>query len=149
MPPPTLPTSSAGNSSPPSKKKLRELKLRADSLVDVLSPTLVRCLNCGTTIKLSYKSDYDASHWTRHRGRCLKKTKTRETPKETRVSLPVQSSPHDGNSSSPGSSRAATPEAEDKSEYQSVPINYADLTQRWKSWDWSQLRSSFIVPNSP
>ncbi|KAJ7066496.1 hypothetical protein C8F01DRAFT_703932 [Mycena amicta] len=151
--PPSLSATSAhdvrktSSSGPQSKKKARELKLRADALVEVLGPTLVRCLNCGAEIKLSPKSDYDASHWTRHRGRCLKKSKAHETPRKTRVVVPVQvqvqSVPDSSSGTSSTSSREVTPQEEGKI---ASPPDYMS----WKSWDWSQLRSSFLPHlNSP
>nr|GAT47265.1 predicted protein [Mycena chlorophos] len=144
--------SSSSSRAPTSKQKIREMKLRSDPLVEVLSATLVRCLNCGVEIKLSPKSAYDASHWTRHRGRCLKKSRAREvTARAVQVVEPQsQSSP---------SSRAASPEPEqdvdepnepeDRDAHGRYRAEVAPVPEftRWKSWDWSQLRCSFRAPD--
>ncbi|KAJ7879924.1 hypothetical protein B0H14DRAFT_3434672 [Mycena olivaceomarginata] len=135
---------------PPSKKKLRELKLRADPLADVQGPTLVHCLGCGGAIKLSTKSDYDASHWLRHRARCAKKTGARGKPTSS-------ASAASSSTGSPASSaRALTPPDEHAipdpdvadpddpldAEPEPEPIPFPD----WQSWDWSKLKSRFASP---
>ncbi|KAJ7446776.1 hypothetical protein FB451DRAFT_787536 [Mycena latifolia] len=144
---------SARTTSLPSRKQLREMRLRADKLADVQSPTLVRCLNCGTTIKLSLKSEYDASHWLRHRARCVKKTKAREEEREMQPTSSASSTTVSSPASSP---RALTPHDGDDEVETSLPeIAITDATAAhptdspvfydWQSWDWSQLRSRFTV----
>ncbi|KAJ7091451.1 hypothetical protein B0H15DRAFT_836144 [Mycena belliarum] len=135
-------------SSAPSRKQLREMRLRADKLADVQSPTLIRCLGCGASIKLSVKSEYDASHWLRHRTRCVKKAKARE---DERVAQPRSSASSTTGSSPASSERALTPHDEDDE----GGLRLADPTAAlrtdypvfydWQSWDWSQLKSRFLV----
>jgi hypothetical protein len=157
----SAPTSPAA----PSKKKLREMKLRADTLADVQSPTLVHCLNCGGAIKLSHKSEYDASHWLRHRTRCVKKSKAREvemiqvgflstyidclflSPSYLQApSSMVSSTTSMSTGSSPASStRALTPHADDDT----IEPQIADSLLQpdfpdWQSWDWSKVKSRFM-----
>lgn len=55
------------------EESIRRRKLLADPMLDLINPRLVKCRKCGGLIKLSMKSLYDPQHWTRHRGRCLKK----------------------------------------------------------------------------
>ncbi|KAJ7224149.1 hypothetical protein GGX14DRAFT_557040 [Mycena pura] len=187
MPPPITPPDEHAAAAP-SKKKLREMKLRADPLADVLGPTLVRCLGCGAAIKLSHKSEYDASHWTRHRARCLKKAKAHEAARRSkgkaqpevgdagigrgaarpRARVCSASSDSSAGTSSPTlSSRALTPPEPDDDDVDSEddemaprpktvdaldretspgPAFHASSAElyRWKSWDWSQLRSRFL-----
>ncbi|KAJ6619876.1 hypothetical protein B0H10DRAFT_1127251 [Mycena sp. CBHHK59/15] len=140
-----------------SKKKEREMKLRADALADVQSPTLVHCLNCGAAIKLSLKSEYDTSHWVRHRTRCLRRSKVQEAVK-FRTPAPASSSESSTRSSPASSARALTPH-DDEDVKISAPhtgITIADLLDAprddyyeysdWRSWDWSQLKSRFAMP---
>ncbi|KAF5373236.1 hypothetical protein D9615_007412 [Tricholomella constricta] len=54
-------------------EKAREKKLRDDPMAIVIGPLYVDCRRCGTRIKLSAKSLYDACHWRTHRSRCLKR----------------------------------------------------------------------------
>lgn len=58
----------------PRRERRRYEKLKADPLCHV-SPTCgqsVQCDRCGARIKLSDKNNYDAQHWTKHRGVCKK-----------------------------------------------------------------------------
>ncbi|KAJ6498315.1 hypothetical protein DFH09DRAFT_335029 [Mycena vulgaris] len=144
----------ARSSSPPSKtkKQLREMRLRADPLVDVQGPTLVHCLNCGAPIKLSHKSEYDASHWLRHRARCVKKSKAREAERGIQPAS-ISRAPSTTGSSPASSARALTPHDGDEDIGSSLPgITTADplalstdlpVSYDWQSWDWSQLKSRF------
>ncbi|KAJ7696556.1 hypothetical protein B0H17DRAFT_1130946 [Mycena rosella] len=124
------------------------MRLRTDKLVEVQSPTLVRCLNCGASIKLSLKSEYDASHWLRHRTRCVKKTKERE---EERGMQPTSSASSSTTGSSPAfSARALTPHDDDDelpriaiADPLALPADFP-VFYDWQSWDWSQLKSRFI-----
>ncbi|KIY51843.1 hypothetical protein FISHEDRAFT_70342 [Fistulina hepatica ATCC 64428] len=54
-------------------ERVREARLLADEMADVLSPFLVRCKRCQGEIKLSAKSTFDIFHWKIHRERCLKR----------------------------------------------------------------------------
>ncbi|KAJ7255491.1 hypothetical protein B0H12DRAFT_534981 [Mycena haematopus] len=127
----------------PSKKRIREMKLRADKLADVQSPTLVNCLNCGTKIKLSYKSDYDASHWLRHRAACVRRTGAREVQKRKPTSTSAASS----STGSPASSaRALTPPDDVDDPIDTEPFPVLALPD-WKSWDWSKVKSRFLSPS--
>ncbi|KAJ7504280.1 hypothetical protein B0H11DRAFT_2221712 [Mycena galericulata] len=134
-----------------SRKKAREMRLRSDKFADVQGPGLVRCLNCGTSITLSKKSEYDAWHWLRHRTSCLKRTKKRGRRMQSTSS--AESSPV-------SSARALTPNEEDDetqhSEIASVgsPLDRAPALQPdipvsydWQSWDWSQVKSRFPGPD--
>ncbi|KAJ6581633.1 hypothetical protein B0H19DRAFT_1251817 [Mycena capillaripes] len=151
MQPSVTPAVSHGESSPPaaapSKKKMREMKLREDKLADVQSPTLVHCLNCGSTIKLSHKSEYDASHWLRHRTRCVKKTQARELERRMQ---PASSPASSTTRSSPASSvRALTPPDDEDATQIVDPFAQTDLPAahgNWQDWNWSQLKSRFIAP---
>ncbi|KAJ7642775.1 hypothetical protein DFH06DRAFT_606842 [Mycena polygramma] len=148
MPPfETFLTVNDGSSASPalSRKKAREMKLRADKLADVQSPTLVHCLNCGAAIKLSHKSEYDASHWLRHRGRCLKKSKAREVERALmKAAVLSATSSSTGSSPSPASSeRALTPP--DDNDAQQPRIADPEFPD-WQSWDWSKLKSRFLPP---
>ncbi|SJL04045.1 uncharacterized protein ARMOST_07403 [Armillaria ostoyae] len=53
----------------------REQRLKNDPLAYIVEPYHVTCKLCGSRIKLSEKSTYDAHHWRTHRGRCLKARK--------------------------------------------------------------------------
>ena len=53
----------------------REATIRADPLADIISPLYVRCRRCTQRIKLSPKSYFDLCHWTRHRQRCMRRSK--------------------------------------------------------------------------
>ncbi|KAJ7180763.1 hypothetical protein C8R46DRAFT_1345013 [Mycena filopes] len=155
--------------STPSRKKLRELKLRADKLVDVQGPTLVRCLLCGAMIKLSTKSEFDASHWLRHRARCVKRSKAAREGAAVgagagaRAQVGLLPPPRSSGASSSDSAasvsptlsaRALTPQEEDDdadSEEGGVDSDpsqqtHADDFLVWQSWDWSQLKSRFFPP---
>ncbi|KAJ7917510.1 hypothetical protein B0H13DRAFT_323573 [Mycena leptocephala] len=138
----SAPTSPAA----PSKKKLREMKLRADTLADVQSPTLVHCLNCGGAIKLSHKSEYDASHWLRHRTRCVKKSKAREVERiQAPLSMASSTTSLSTGSSPASSTRALTPHADDDT----IEPQIADSLPQpefpdWQSWDWSKVKSRFM-----
>ena len=55
-------------------EKEREKKLRADALVHVVDPQTVVCRMCEWVLVLSYKSCWDPEHWTKHKGRCSKRT---------------------------------------------------------------------------
>jgi hypothetical protein len=57
------------------KRIEREEQLRSDPHVDVLGPEEVKCLLCGSTIKLSKKSAYDSYHWVTHKKRCIERMK--------------------------------------------------------------------------
>lgn len=57
-------------------EKARQRHLEDDPLVVILNPELVKCKLCGCDIKLSRKSSFDLCHWTKHRERCLKKSKS-------------------------------------------------------------------------
>ncbi|KAJ7130646.1 hypothetical protein C8R44DRAFT_67337 [Mycena epipterygia] len=147
---------SAQPPSAPSKKEQREMRLREDKLADVQGPTLVHCLNCGAAIKLSLKSEYDASHWIRHRTRCVKKTKARELERG------MQSASSTAGSSPTTSARALTPHDDDDSRMGAPRprITIPDPLDRtrpalrtdfpvfydWQAWDWSQLKSRFDTP---
>ncbi|KAJ7170469.1 hypothetical protein C8R43DRAFT_91884 [Mycena crocata] len=133
------------------------MKLRGDKLADVQTPTLVRCLNCGTHIKLSPKSDYDASHWIRHRTRCVKKTKARELEKEMQLSpsssatgsSPASSAraltPHDGEDEM-DASQPIIPDPLDSGSRTHVFHTDYPIYHDWQSWQWSQLKSRFKAP---
>jgi hypothetical protein len=137
----------------------------------VQGPTLVHCLGCGGAIKLSTKSDYDASHWLRHRARCAKKTGARGKVSLSRrpsvhglwflISILLQptssASAASSSTGSPASSaRALTPPDEHAipdpdvadpddpldAEPEPEPIPFPD----WQSWDWSKLKSRFASP---
>ncbi|KAJ7782000.1 hypothetical protein DFH07DRAFT_393018 [Mycena maculata] len=133
----------------PSRRQVRERNLRADKLVEVLTPTLVRCLNCGATIKLSLKSEYDASHWLRHRTRCVKKSKARELGRTS-----MQSASSTASSSPTSSARALTPHDDDDDDEHpaiaSTPALRSDIPifHEWKSWSWSQVKSRFPLPKA-
>ncbi|OCH91525.1 hypothetical protein OBBRIDRAFT_753135 [Obba rivulosa] len=55
------------------EEQARQQKLKLDQMVELINPRLVKCRRCKAEIKLSMKSLYDPQHWTRHKGRCLKK----------------------------------------------------------------------------
>ena len=74
------PTSGGGRAA--TGERARELKLREDKLITILSPQLVSCKRCGRRVKLSLKSNYDPAHWTQHRKRCL----ARDAPPRVRSS---------------------------------------------------------------
>ncbi|KAJ6518910.1 hypothetical protein C8R45DRAFT_1084978 [Mycena sanguinolenta] len=127
----------------PSKKRIREMKLRADKLAEVLSPTLVNCLNCGSKIKLSHKSEFDNSHWNRHRASCVRRTSAGKR-KSTSTASSASST------GSPASSaRALTPPDDDTSSadtsLDTEPVPVLELPD-WRSWDWSKVKSRFLSP---
>ncbi|KAK7025206.1 hypothetical protein R3P38DRAFT_2953289 [Favolaschia claudopus] len=142
------PITAPSKASPITKKKIREMRLREDPLADVQNPGLVVCLNCGSPIKLSTKSDYDSSHWNRHRTRCLKKYK--KSTKPSSVSPPSSES----STVSPSSTtRLLTPPPDEdgdvmmpfiagEDDYEPpAPLPLPD----WQSWNWSLVKSRFDV----
>lgn len=54
----------------PEKVRYREMELRKDPFICILSRDQVQCRQCGRKIKLSSNSAFDPSHWRQHRRRC-------------------------------------------------------------------------------
>lgn len=136
----------------------REKKLRDDPMAEVHGPLFVTCKRCGNRIKLSPKSSYDPFHWTKHRERCLRKPvgqPRRRTPKETTPPAPKKFSPSSSNTDgdnvtppplTPQDERANTsgvfkPKSPSPHE-DDIPTHSATfpITERWQSWNWSELR---------
>ncbi|KAJ7623145.1 hypothetical protein FB45DRAFT_1031087 [Roridomyces roridus] len=132
-----------------SRKQGREAKLREDVLCEVLNGTCVRCLNCGQNIKLSLKSDFDASHWLRHRGRCLKRSRALEKAAQSVETSPTSSARA---LSIPPAEEAVDSEIPDVTDPSlDTPAATLDVQpppewQSWQTWDWSQLKCRFPVP---
>ncbi|KAJ7281418.1 hypothetical protein C8J57DRAFT_74940 [Mycena rebaudengoi] len=157
----TAPTTTSSSASPPRKgknqtrKNQREMQLRADPLTEVLGPALVRCLGCGGAIKLSLKSEYDTSHWLRHRARCVKKAAAREAMlKRAPADVPLPELASSSSPSSPPSSERAPTPHEDEEDDVHITVREPTITypvrdnlpvlDDWRSWDWSQLKSRFL-----
>lgn len=138
----------------------REKKLRDDPMAEVHGPLFVTCKRCGNRIKLSPKSSYDPFHWTKHRERCLRKPvgqAQRHTPKETTPPATKKSSPSSSNTDGDNvTPPPLTPQDERATNTSDVlklksPSPHDDInipthsatfpvTERWQSWNWSELR---------
>ncbi|EIW58550.1 uncharacterized protein TRAVEDRAFT_47694 [Trametes versicolor FP-101664 SS1] len=127
------------------RERRRYEKLKADPLCHV-SPTCgqsVQCDRCGARIKLSDKNNYDAQHWTKHRGVCKKwsdadaaarramsslgRRKTSCTPELTvdgaseGTSLSVKSEP--ASSRAPSPSPSTTPWLDQRRHFETQPLD--------------------------
>ncbi|KAF9038474.1 hypothetical protein BJ165DRAFT_389532 [Panaeolus papilionaceus] len=101
----------------------RKKKLQSDEMVKIISPYLVKCLNCQHDIKLSEKSDYDNFHWDNHRKRCLKsegaKSSTKPPKKKRKVEATRIAQPPKASSpqiSDPASSPSSLPQLTESDE---------------------------------
>ncbi|KAG5647862.1 hypothetical protein DXG03_007786 [Asterophora parasitica] len=154
----------------------REKKLRDDPMAIVIGPLYVDCRRCGSRIKLSTKSLYDACHWRTHRSRCLKRHSTapqKRSAKAEIIAPPKRSSQLEVSQtppplldtgerqvcaslspSFPSTPPPPQPHADAMEEYllrshgkkQIPPLS--TLTH-WQDWSWSQLRLPRFISESP
>ncbi|CAL1710672.1 unnamed protein product [Somion occarium] len=65
----------------------RKAKLLQDPMVTVHGPSAVTCNRCGSYIKLSEKTEYEAAHWNAHRRLCNRRSEAEATTLKLRSQI--------------------------------------------------------------